>query len=122
MQYGITVEGGTNSEDYWYLSPGVLMNRTFSSRHAYFYAGAMAGYVLSFDMLGDYYPRQKYTQGYVFGLQGGYVQPIGKRLSFTSELAVRSTQVWKQVYYGQDEFQPDIILYFPVTIGFRYRF
>src|SRR5688572_13751266 len=50
IQYGLTIEGGTNSNDYWYLSPGVLFNHRFQSRRAYFYAGAMAGYICSNDM------------------------------------------------------------------------
>lgn len=122
IQYGVTIEGGTNSDDYWYLSPAAIMNLTFSNHNAYFYAGAMAGYVCSDDMLGSSLLKEKMKQGYVFGIHGGFAQPIGKQISLTSELAVRSTQLWTKPRNEQAQTYSDIILYFPITIGIRYRF
>ncbi len=141
IQYGVTIEGGTYSGDYWYISPAAVLNRRFSTGQAYFYAGAMAGYTCADAMMKASYFETKMAQGYVFGIQGGYVQPIGKHLSFTSEIAIRSTQLWQkyteyEAYYPypytgypyqQPEYHPyqktmaSTIVSFPVTIGLRYR-
>ncbi len=119
LQYGLTVEGGTNSNDYWYLSPGVVVNHKFARRANYFFAGAVAGYVMSGDMIP--LKESRLIHGYVMGVQGGIVHPVGKRLSLSSELAVRSTQLWLQATEAETRADTDFILYFPVTIGLRYR-
>jgi len=120
MQYGL-IEGGTNSSDYWYVMPGIIANRKFTLNKAYFYAGAMAGYVCSDDMMGSTPAKKSLTHGYVLGLQGGLVQPVGKHMAFTTELAVRRTQSWMEYEYDGTQTRSDIILYFPITIGLRYR-
>lgn len=129
-QYGLTIEGGTNSNDYWYVSPGLVFNHRFPSGQAYFYAGAMAGYLCSNDMV----PRwagsvKKMAHGFAFGIHGGFVQPLSKHLSFTSEVAVRSTQHWQKFksyqYFGGAEIKETTesitVIYFPVSIGLRYN-
>jgi|GEM_PF-3249892 len=130
LQYGLTIEGGTNSNDEWYLSPGFVFNHKFPSRSAYFYAGAMAGYICS-----DYMMKTPITtgmaHGYAFGVQGGFVQPLGRRVSFTTELAARSTQLWEKVRtyhflnsvdHGDVISQQKTVIYFPLSLGLRCRF
>lgn len=121
MQYGVTIEGGTNSSDFWYVMPGIIANRKFALNKAYFYAGTMAGYVCSDDMMGPTPAKQRLTHGYVIGLQGGLVQPIGKHMAFTTELAVRRTETWSKYEFDGLKTMSDVTLYFPVTIGLRYR-
>ena len=118
IQYGLTIEGGTNGYDYWYLSPGVLTNYKFSLNKTYIYAGFMAGYVCSDDMMTEHFVTQSITQGYVFGLQGGLAMPVSKRFSVNAESAARSTQVWTS--YKNYETESNIIIYFPITVGIRY--
>ena len=120
LQYGLTIEGGTNSNDYWYLSPGAILNYKFSLTRTYFYVGIMAGYICSDDILKSQLLIQNITQGYVFGVHGGFVQPLSNRISLTSELAVRSTQVWTS--YKEYPTESNIVIYFPITFGFRYSF
>jgi len=120
IQYGLSIEGGTNSNDHWYFTPGIIVNHKFPGRQTYFYSGAMAGYVCSGDMLGNPGRKNSLSQGYVLGLQGGWVKPIGKRMSFNAELALRSTQVWIPPFDDQMKPAKDFILYLPVTVGLRY--
>lgn len=138
-QIGLTVEGGTNSNDYMYMMPGVVFNHKFHTGKSYFYAGAMGGYTYQRDMMGfGNYPGAKpYNHGYVLGLQGGYVLNLCKHWAFTSEVAFRSVQTWQRgtTFVPRDftQAQPtdyvavpyvfrDFNTYIPVTIGFRYRF
>lgn len=139
-QVGITVEGGTNSNDYWYAMPGLVFNHKFNVGNSYFYAGAMGGYAYQRDMMGlGHFPGSKlYSQGYVLGAQAGYALSLGRHWAFTSEIAFRSVQMWQRGTYlaplngypsapTTDYIEVPYVLrdfntYLPVTVGFRYRF
>lgn len=130
FQYGFTVEGGTNSNDQWYFAPGIVANYRGIGRQGYWYTGGMAGYNASGEMM-PMRPagvrQRNYYNGYVFGIQAGRVQQLSRRFSLTAEAAVRSSQNWIQYipdqtfrpYYGPYE-QTQVVVYIPVTIGFRY--
>ncbi len=137
FQYGVTVEGGTNSQDVGYLNPGVVANYRIPRKSGYWYGGALATYSFSGPIGGALYAANtpQTQHGYAFGLQGGYVHKLGRRLSLNGEIAVRSSQTWQRYYepvfyypsqhYNPDEFvevrKIETILYLPVTIGLRYR-
>lgn len=133
FQYGFTIEGGTNSWDGWYLAPGVVANYRRSSRPSYWYGGAMAGYNCVGEMIRM--TDHKLAHGYVFGLQAGYVQQLGKRLSLNGEAGIRSSQSYHRytediytIQHGQlvpQEMktltESRTAVYLPVTVGLRYR-
>lgn len=129
FQYGVTVEGGTNSNDFWYTAPGVVANYRSSLTPCYWYAGAMAGYNLS-GYMSAFQPASDESglrHGYVFGLQTGYVQRLGKRFALNGEIGVRSSQnrIRANPYqlsglpYGAAHYT-EVTVSVPVTIGIRY--
>jgi len=121
LQYGLNMEAGTNSEDDWYLSPSVVVNRKFSRKNYYFYLGGMAGFVCE-DVLGEPTSWRGMMKGYVVGAQAGVVIPTTKRLAFNAEVGIRRAQDWQHYGIEYNETWSDIILYFPLTLGVRYRF
>lgn len=133
-QVGFTTNSGLRPDNYYYCAPSIIFNHRFMVKRSYLYAGITAGY---------YAARQPYEftgklnkeNGYTFGLQAGYVMPMGKHFAFTSQIAIRSTQVWfKSAYwiplsfgfepdgYNVPYTATDFHITIPVTVGIRYRF
>lgn len=130
-QYGIRVEGGFESNIYYYVSPVLLYNRKKAIKKSYLYAGVAAGYH-QHDSYGRWAWTQRSMRGYVLGAQFGASVNMGKRLSFNAEVGIRSAQLWYPEYY--DLWSPhgeifdikyierDFMLHIPVTVGFKYKF
>jgi|GEM_PF-2507091 len=135
FQLGLVLDAGVTSFDYFFYAPTVAVNHRFNARKGYFYAGTALGYYHAVQTYNIEQRDFSKENGYTFGLQGGYLLPVGKRLALTSEIAVRSTQVWFQngnyipLYFGSTQesyFQTftdtDFYITIPVTLGLRYRF
>jgi len=135
-QTGLSVEAGINGDDYGYISPMAILNRKLAIGRSYFFVGGALGYY--FAQSGILYPAVYHDKkGYVFGVQGGAAIRLSKHISFTTEVGVRSTQVWYKVYnyyplplnskgvseyYGVEHIDSDFYISFPAAIGIRYRF
>lgn len=136
-QIGITVEGGLNSTDYWYMMPGAVVNQKFMVGQSYFYLGGMAGFAHAEEThyAGPEGGKNK-QNGYVLGLQTGFAYSLGSHWAITSEVAVRSSQAHNKEYapytFSGDPRLLDIkniptsqrssATYFPITFGVRYKF
>lgn len=137
-QAGISFDAGEgSSHQFFYLSPALFANRKFNAGNTYFYAGVSVGYFYSERNTLNRSYTFNLERGYTFGLQTGVVLPLGKHLAFTSEVAIRSTQVWfntisyvpPEIYshgtvegYYIEYVDTDFSLHIPFTIGLRYRF
>lgn len=129
-QVGLVIEIGTGPYQWSYRSPLIALNRRFDFKKGYFYAGVISGYYKGIQTPVRYH-NDDTQEGYSFGLQAGYILPIGKHFAFMSQLGIRSTQYWFNNYY-LDSSEEDLKLiqyrdsYFfaaiPVSVGFRYRF
>ncbi len=136
LQVGVTLDGGLTSDNWYYLAPSVVFNHLFSIKRSYAYFGATVGYYYKRKSDG-YFSMYDQETGYTAGLQVGYVTPISKRLSFATEVAVKTIQVWYDDYYHvpdgistlghtnayeipvrAQQFYLDI----PITVGLRYKF
>lgn len=110
----------------YYASPYIGLNLYFNGKAGkdkwYFYYGATAGYVIGQGggksaepdpvtggvRIDEY---KKSVSGYNVGIQWGYVLAPFKRLGFSSELALR--------YAGMNTAKG--VLFFPATVGIRYK-
>lgn len=130
LQYGISIEGGTLAKDYWYVSPAAILNWELPVKQSYFYAGGVAGYVCTGSMMPIDFLGEKPGNGYVLGVQGGYVKHLGKHFSVSGELAVRRNYVWTRYERWYDlvgtPLGPKTVgeefWLLPVTVGVGYRF
>ena len=125
VEFGVTGTGGGS-----FFSINAIANRTFHFEKMYLYGGGLIGY----KNIQPEYTVTSHTQtGYQVGLQAGIVRHLGRHFSFNAELAARGEQIW---YTRDEDIQPfaprDVYtiavrgsyfeLYYPVTIGIRYRF
>jgi hypothetical protein len=119
-----------------YLLPFYARFRSYTKSNVYF--GAMVGFVTTVNDGSIGYGKYKgaidsgstyvssydygFGIGYNFGLQVGYAYYILPQLSISIELAARYADVHtNNVSYGNEN-QNFNLLYFPETIGVRYRF
>ncbi len=135
-QVGIIIEGGELEWSSGNIYIGAVVNQKFPLGKTYLYVGGSAGYyhsdeIFEEDLFGNAYQER----GYAVGLQAGYVLPLGNRFLFTTEVGIRSTQVWFENYYSVDwnawgvnkvewiQFiDSDFAISLPATMGIRYRF
>ena len=130
-QIGFVLEGGlTGVGDSWYLSPQVAVNYTIPFKKLYAYGGGAVGYVREQNNGVLSGPDMN---GTLIGAQAGGVYNIGKRFGLNVEGGVRfkhmSTSittvredgvaggkftVTERVGYSD--------MYFPLSVGVRYRF
>lgn len=134
-QVGLILEGGELEWSSGNIFAGAIVNQKFLLGKTYFYIGGSAGYYYSDDIFEEY-PFSYTERGYVVGLQAGYVLPLGNRFSFTTEVGIRSTQVWFTTYNRMSWTNPwgaEIVEWYPytdnrfsislpATMGIRYRF
>jgi hypothetical protein len=130
-QIGLLVEGGLmGGGDSWWISPQAVVNYRIRFKKLYAYGGGAAGYV-----------REQYTDGlhgsamngFVTGVQAGAVYNLGKRFGLNVEGGVRFKHMYTNVKIYNDNFgvgpsytttevRGHTDIYFPVSVGVRYKF
>ncbi len=135
-QIGLMVEGSELEWSSGNIFAGAVLNQKFPVGKTYFYLGGTLGYYYAEDFTENFMINSP-EQGYAFGLQAGYMLPLGERFLFTTELGIRSMQVWFTDYYyapaGPTTFSWSESYYqeytntrfnvsLPVSMGIRYRF
>jgi hypothetical protein len=135
VQIGLAVEAGIDN-GYRYVSPTLIFNQCFPIGKSYAYFGSAVGYYYE-QFVGFGWNSDYDANGYSLGLQAGYAWNFSKHFSFTSEIALRSAQIWFEnsefisidppytlepdgyiIRYTDIRFQ----LYLPIVFGMRYRF
>ena len=115
---------------------GAVVNQKIPLGKTYCYLGGSVGYYHSDQIFEEYLFGNTYSErGYGVGLQAGYAIPLGNRFLFTTEVGIRSTQVWYENYsrfdrsaWGMNEVEwirfidNDFSISLPATMGIRYRF
>lgn len=129
-QTGLVLEGGLLWTDSWWVSPQAVVNYKLPFKRLYAYAGGAAGYV-----------REQYADnmilpgmnGFVTGAQVGSVYHLGKRFGLNLEGGVRFKHMSATITvvhengtgagtFTTEERIGHTDLYFPVSVGVRYKF
>lgn len=135
-QVGVVVEGGELEWSSGNIFIGAVVNQKVPLGETYFYIGGSIGYYYSDQIFEEYLFGNTYSErGYGVGLQAGYAIPLGNRFLFTTEVGIRSTQVWFENY---NRFESNVwgvhhvewirfidshfSISLPATMGIRYRF
>lgn len=136
LQAGVRFEMASDRFTYADYMPTVIVNKKFKLHKSYLYAGTAVGYFQRANNVFGFMPGQN-LKGYMLGIQGGAAFHLSNSFSLTTELAVRSAQMWYKDYYYEPPFtsthgshdgfyyeltQTQFILSFPVSIGVVYRF
>ncbi|MCD6062894.1 MAG: hypothetical protein K0R82_805 [Flavipsychrobacter sp.] len=127
-QIGLVAEGGLlGVGDGWYISPHVVANYKMPFKRFYGYFGGAAGYVRE-ETTDRVYARLD-LRGFLMGIQGGVVYGIGQRFALNAECGVRIKDITSvEIMYDYVPPPTDIMprgytdVYFPVSVGVRYRF
>lgn len=137
LQAGVRFEMASDRFTYADYMPTVIINKKFKLHKSYLYAGTAVGYLHRNANLLRYEPYNNNMNGYVLGIQGGVAFRLSNSFCLTTELAVRSAQMWYKAKYYQpaaiwpngsrdayfyEVTQTQFILSFPVSVGVVYKF
>jgi hypothetical protein len=128
-QLGFNLQCGIgNGPGMWYISSEVKANKIFLFKHQSLYAGGSTGYKwISWQHIA-FIPK---SSGFTMGLQAGTLIPLGKNLDLNFEAGLKLDQQATNIEMQRYE-QGNLVnyterysyneIYFPISIGMRYRF
>ena len=140
LQLGVGVDYDIFPDDYFNITPRIILNRKFDFKKVYVYVGATAGYASrQHNPEWNQYAKTS-SKGYMTGVQTGVVYRVSKHLALNMEVGVRSVHLWNTpngIGVLGDVFMPNnqtsntyfpsapinfFELHIPTTMGIRYSF